>query len=86
MNYVTSDLHGEDEKFEKLLQLISFSSNDKMFVIGDVVDRWKEPIKPLLKLMRMENVQLILGNHEEMMLRAVKYGGRWEDIWFANQS
>lgn len=86
MNYVTCDLHGEDEKIEQLLRLIRFSSNDKLFVIGDVIDRGKEPIKLLLKIMRMENVELILGNHEEMMLRAVKYGGRWEDIWLANRS
>ena len=43
MNYVTSDLHGEDEKFEQLLRLIRFSSSDKLFVIGDVIDRGKEP-------------------------------------------
>lgn len=86
MNYVASDLHGEDEKFEQLLRLIRFSSSDKLFVIGDVIDRGKDPIKLLLKIMRIENVVLILGNHEEMMLRAVKYGGRWEDIRLATKA
>lgn len=38
-----------------------------MYVIGDVVDRGKEPIKLLIKIMETPNITLLEGNHEEMM-------------------
>ena len=49
--YCVSDIHGDLERFDKLLEKISFSEEDTMYVIGDVVDRGKEPIKLLIKIM-----------------------------------
>ena len=38
MTYVVSDLHGNLEKFQKLLEQIGFTDDDVMYVIGDIVD------------------------------------------------
>ena len=65
--YCVSDIHGDLERFEKLLEKINFSDEDTMYVIGDVVDRGKEPIKLLIKIMETPNITLLEGNHEEMM-------------------
>lgn len=69
--YCVSDIHGDYEKFEKLLDKIQFTDNDTMYVIGDVVDRGKEPIKLLIKVMNTPNIILLEGNHEEMMQLAL---------------
>lgn len=42
-----------------------------MYVLGDVVDRGKNPVKTLLKMMEMPNVIPIAGNHEQMMLECM---------------
>ena len=69
MIYVTSDLHGYPlEKFQALLDKAGFSDDDFCFVLGDVIDRGTEGIKTLCWLMNQPNFQLILGNHEAMML------------------
>ena len=39
MIYVMSDIHGEYEKYLKMLDLIQLSEKDSLFVLGDVVDR-----------------------------------------------
>lgn len=39
MVYCVSDIHGELDKFERLLTLIQFSENDHLYVIGDAIDR-----------------------------------------------
>lgn len=39
MIYCVSDIHGELDKFERLLTLIQFSENDHLYVIGDAIDR-----------------------------------------------
>ncbi len=69
MTYVSSDWHGTHlSRIRQLLALADFDAQDRLFVLGDVVDRGDHGI-PLLKwIMRQPNVTLILGNHEQMML------------------
>lgn len=68
MTYVISDIHGEYDKFIKMLELIEFSDKDVMFILGDVVDRGRYSIKTLTHIMDSTNIHMILGNHEEFML------------------
>ncbi len=69
MIYVTSDLHGYSlEKFKEMLTSVGFSSNDFLYILGDVIDRGSDGIKIIKWLMAQPNAQLLLGNHEKMML------------------
>ncbi len=69
MIYVTSDLHGFSlEKFKSFLDEAGFSDDDFLYVLGDVIDRGKDGIKILRWLMSKPNAELILGNHESMLL------------------
>ena len=69
MIYVTSDLHGYPfEAFMKLLRSADFSTEDFLFILGDVIDRGNDGVKYLQWIMRQKNVELLLGNHEEMLL------------------
>lgn len=69
MIYVTSDLHGcSVEVLQRLLSAADFSDDDFLFVLGDVIDRGDQGTELLLWLTEQPNVQLILGNHEAMLL------------------
>ena len=70
MTYVISDLHGYPlEKLKKLLEKAHFSSSDFLFILGDIIDRNGDGgIATLCWLIRQPNAQLILGNHEAMLL------------------
>lgn len=70
MTYVISDLHGYPlEKFKKLLEKADFSDDDFLYILGDVVDRNGDGgVEMLCWLLEQPNVQLILGNHEAMLL------------------
>jgi serine/threonine protein phosphatase 1 len=69
MVYVTSDLHGYPlQKFLALLENAQFGKDDFLFVLGDVIDRGPEGAELLRWLTLQSNVQLILGNHESMLL------------------
>ncbi len=70
--YVTADLHGEYDKFIKLLEDINFKDEDTLYIIGDVIDRGPHPIKLLRKLMSMPNVICMVGNHELMGLEVLE--------------
>ena len=70
MIYVISDLHGYSmDKFLMLLAKANFSNNDLLYIIGNVIDRNGDGgVAMLLWLLEQPNAQLILGNHEEMLL------------------
>lgn len=49
-----------------------YTEKDKLYVLGDVVDRGSEPIKTLQDMMRHHNIVFILGNHDFMMYTLMK--------------
>ena len=70
MHYVISDLHGyPHERFLKLLDKAGFGSDDSLYILGDVIDRNDDGgVETLQWLMYQYNVDLIMGNHEAMLL------------------
>lgn len=68
MIYVTSDIHGCVERYRSLMSKIDLKTDDTLYILGDVVDRYPGGIELLLEIMEAENIKMLLGNHEYMML------------------
>ena len=69
MIYVTADLHGiHPAQLETLLEKAGFSQEDFLFILGDVIDRGEYGAELLLWLTQQPNMELIMGNHEAMLL------------------
>lgn len=69
MVYVTSDLHSYSlDKFKDFLDKVGLCDDDFLYILGNVIDRGPDGIKILKWLMLQPNIELILGNHEAMLL------------------
>ena len=70
MIYVTSDIHGYPlEDFLRLLEKARFGDDDFLYILGDVIDRNGDGGVAMLQwIIAQPNVQLLMGNHEAMML------------------
>ena len=72
MLFVTADLHGYPlQELLALLKKAGFGSreDDFLFILGDVIDRNGDGGIEVLNWLTMQsNVQLILGNHEALLL------------------
>lgn len=68
MKYVMGDIHGEYNKFIRMLRHIDFKDSDKLYILGDCIDRGADGIKVLQHIMRNPNMELIWGNHEKLMM------------------
>ena len=86
MTYVLSDVHGELDRWQAMLELIRFSEEDTLIVIGDVIDRGKQGIEILRDIMGRSNVQFLMGNHELMMLDTFWSGNDYDAkrLWTRN--
>ena len=71
--YAITDTHGYPfSKIKKMLEKVGFCTDDYLYVLGDSVDRGQnsEDIRQFLHfILRHRNVELILGNHEQMALK-----------------
>lgn len=68
MIYCVSDIHGELDKLERMMELIRFSDADHLYIIGDVIDRGVMGVDILRLIMAAPNMTMLLGNHEQMCL------------------
>ena len=64
--YVISDLHGRKDKYDLVLEQLQ--PKDHLYILGDVIDRGNDGIAILLDIMKRDNVTLLMGNHEKMMI------------------
>lgn len=86
MHYVLSDIHGDRAAFDAILSIIDLQPDDHLYILGDVIDRGQYGIELLQRIRAMENCTLLLGNHEYMMINALRHpeAGRFMRIWRKN--
>lgn len=71
--YVISDVHGCFDQFAHLLAISGFCADDRLFVIGDAIDRGPQSVQMIRWLLNApSNVIYMLGNHELIMLEDVR--------------
>jgi serine/threonine protein phosphatase 1 len=76
--YAIGDIHGELGKLERLLDLLSPTSSDRLVFLGDYVDRGPESagvVSRLIQLGREVSCTFLLGNHESMFLDFLGWRG-----------
>lgn len=91
MIYVMSDIHGALDRFQSIMKQIQLRSNDTLYVLGDCIDRNEYGIRIIRQLMKMPNVRMLRGNHEQMMLNTIgtsgeldRYNERAMRLWMVN--
>lgn len=72
MTYVLSDIHGNSRRFQSILSQIDLQPEDTLYILGDIIDRFPDGGRLLRQIMKMSNVKVLLGNHELMMLDALR--------------
>ena len=92
MVYVLSDIHGNLNRYNSIIEQINLQETDILYILGDVIDRYPDGIKILREIIKKDNVKMLLGNHEYMMLEALYPLGsvdEWEykrslSLWYRN--
>lgn len=69
MTYVVANLHGDLDRYKKLLGEIRFSKKDVLYVLGDTADYGEDAVTLLTDLSMCENVYSIAGEHDFLALR-----------------
>lgn len=88
MHYVLSDIHGNKEAFDTILSMIDLKPEDQLYILGDVIDRGEYGIELLQQIRTMPNCTLLMGNHEYMMVNALRHPENlhFKYVWKNNRS
>jgi serine/threonine protein phosphatase 1 len=71
------DIHGCDVALAALVDMLQPAADDTLVILGDVVDRGpgsRQAVEQLLELQQRCRLVLIMGNHDEMMIEAMRRG------------
>lgn len=72
---VVGDIHGAARALTQVLNLCSFDhAKDRLIVLGDVTDGWPEVREVIDILIGIPHKIVLLGNHDEWALRAMRTG------------
>ena len=90
-DYICADIHGHFSILKSLLRKVNFDvTKDRLFCLGDLIDRGDESHKAL-EYLQFPWFHAILGNHELMLIRAYEtddpkvydwwyyWGGDWAE-------
>lgn len=80
--FFVSDVHGELDKLNQLLDSVSFSDQDILVCCGDLIDRGSKSLETLEFFLAKDNTFFVQGNHDYMfaqgdLLSSLANGGQW---------
>ena len=83
-DYIVGDIHGCYRDLMGALIAIGFGAGDRLFCVGDLIDRGPDSIK-CVDLLKEDWVHSIRGNHEQMMIDSI-IGNNYQTsrVWLAN--
>nr|WP_256522340.1 metallophosphoesterase family protein [Halobacillus sp. A5] len=84
---VVSDIHGDIEKFERVLKKAEYQPDkDQLILLGDYVDRGpdsREVVKKVKRLVEEDGAIALKGNHDDLFIRA-KHESKAMELWKLN--
>lgn len=85
MHYVCADIHGNWEKYQAMLTGLPLNPEDKLYILGDAIDRGADGIPILQDIRERGNISFFVGNHEMLMLGCLYCNiEEWMDLWLEN--
>jgi len=84
-DFIIGDLHGCYDELMEALNYVKFDpEKDRLFSVGDLIDRGPKSLE-CLKLIDNPWFHTVMGNHEEMMFMSLMVGGsNWINTWKGN--
>lgn len=86
--FAISDIHGCTKTFDALLNKLQFSTRDELYLLGDYIDRGanSKGVIDLIWDLQKEGytIHCLRGNHEQMLLDALRGDLGSEELWMFN--
>jgi len=86
--YAISDIHGCFNTFKALLEQIKLEKTDKLFILGDLIDRGSQSAQVVDHILYLRStgfdITCLRGNHEDFLLKCLNDVPEYLYWWFVN--
>jgi len=73
--FVIGDIHGAYRALRQCLERSGFDyEKDRLIVLGDVADGWREVAESFEELLKIRNLVYVRGNHDQWLAQWLEYG------------
>lgn len=83
---VFGDIHGCIDELKASMELVNTRNPDRYVFLGDYIDRGYDPvgvIDYIMNLQKEKDVTALMGNHEDIMLKEVRYEDDWDGTYWS---
>ncbi|MGK7389284.1 MAG: metallophosphoesterase [Candidatus Cyclobacteriaceae bacterium M2_1C_046] len=81
--FVIGDIHGAYKALEECLEKSNFNYEEDLLIsLGDVCDGWPETAQCIDELLKIKNLILVLGNHDQWALEWMQ-NGKADHSWLS---
>ncbi len=81
--FAIGDIHGGHKSLLQCLERSEFDyGNDRLIVLGDIVDGWPETPQCIEELLKVRNLVLVMGNHDQWAYDWFRFRAM-PDIWIS---
>jgi bis(5'-nucleosyl)-tetraphosphatase (symmetrical) len=78
---IVGDIHGCIDEFNELIRKVSYNpKEDRLILLGDLIDRGPESLAVLDKARKM-NLECVMGNHEHKFMKWYRSQGSRVDVY-----
>jgi len=78
---IVGDIHGCIDEFDELIKKLSYDkNNDRIILLGDLIDRGPDSIAVVRRAREM-NLECVMGNHEHKFLKWLRSSGSNVDVY-----
>ncbi len=78
---IVGDIHGCLEEFDELLKKLSYDkSNDRLILLGDLIDRGPDSVGVVARARQMD-LECVMGNHDYKFLKWWRNSGTTNDVY-----
>lgn len=70
--YCMADIHNDKRRFTEMLQKINFSSEDQLYILGDIFSIGPDPIGLYREILKYNNIIPVRGNNDDLLAKSIR--------------
>jgi len=70
--YCMADIHNDKRRFREMLQKIKFSSEDQLYILGDIFSIGPDPIGLYREILKYDNIIPVRGNNDDLLAKSIR--------------
>lgn len=79
--YCMADIHNDRKRFTAMLKIIKFSTEDRLYILGDIFGLGPDPLGLYREILKYDNIIPVRGNNDDILARSIRENNDESDVY-----